>query len=267
MEQIGRFDNCFSLGWFCGTASSLSQLGLRSFSGPFDWYFSDFSSVLNQIDKEFTDFMKKENLEVTDNNLLVFKDTKYNFYCNHDIKENFEIEYLNIYNKYRKRADRFLESIKNPTCFFRAVRTETEVKYIIKNVDYIEDILKRYNSENSIVYILLRDMDPLPSNLKWFRLTSKEYIGKVYEMRNMFGQSKELLQFCKTLLSLEKIKSNKKFDFQKYGQMAAINEVDYYIYNDIDGIDKKISAAFNLQSDELFYIWGGGNMVFHYIAI
>lgn len=210
--------------------------------------------------------MKKENLEVTDNNLLVFKDTKYNFYCNHDIKENFEIEYLNIYNKYRKRADRFLESIKNPTCFFRAVRTETEVKYIIKNVDYIEDILKRYNSENSIVYILLRDMDPLPSNLKWFRLTSKEYIGKVYEMRNMFGQSKELLQFCKTLLSLEKIKSNKKFDFQKYGQMAAINEVDYYIYNDIDGIDKKISAAFNLQSDGLFYI-GGGNMVFHYIAI
>lgn len=41
--------------------------------------------------------MKKENLEVTDNNLLVFKDKKYNFYCNHDIKENFEIEYLNIY--------------------------------------------------------------------------------------------------------------------------------------------------------------------------
>lgn len=31
-----QYDNCISLGWFCGTASSLSKLGLRNFSEPFD---------------------------------------------------------------------------------------------------------------------------------------------------------------------------------------------------------------------------------------
>ncbi|MCM1024839.1 MAG: papain-like cysteine peptidase [Roseburia sp.] len=82
----------------------MSKLGLRNFSGPFDWFLSDFDSVINQIDKEFIDFMKKENLEIIDNNPKAFRNIKYNFYCNHDIKENFETEYIDIYNKYIRRA-------------------------------------------------------------------------------------------------------------------------------------------------------------------
>lgn len=92
MEQIEQYDNYVSLGWFCGTAGSLSRLGLRNFSGPFDWYCSDFDSVINQIDNEFIDFMNKKNLEVVENKPTVFIDKKYNFYCNHDIKENFFVQ-------------------------------------------------------------------------------------------------------------------------------------------------------------------------------
>lgn len=33
------FDSFISLGFFCGTAASMSGHGLRSFSGPFDWIF------------------------------------------------------------------------------------------------------------------------------------------------------------------------------------------------------------------------------------
>ena len=54
-----QYKNCISLGWFCGTASALSKLGLRSHSGPFDWYFSKYSAVLDQIENDFIDFMKK----------------------------------------------------------------------------------------------------------------------------------------------------------------------------------------------------------------
>lgn len=263
MEQ---YDNCLSLGWFCGTASSLSKLGLRNFSGPFDWYFSDFDSVINQIDSEFIDFMKKENIEVIENKPTEFRDKKYNFYCNHDIKENFDKEYPDIYDKYIKRAKRFIESIKNPTCFFRAVRSEKEIKYIINNAEYIKSVLKKYNSNNSIVYILLNGMSSLPNDFKWFRLRLEEYTGRTYEMRNMFNQSMELLQFCETLLKPEQIKLNKKFDNQQNGQKASAAEVNYYISNDIDGVDQKILDMLNLQNNESFYIWGK-NMVFPYITI
>lgn len=48
-KEHSLFDNCISLGWFCGIASSMSQLGLRSVSGPFDWCYSDYWAVLTQM--------------------------------------------------------------------------------------------------------------------------------------------------------------------------------------------------------------------------
>lgn len=41
MNNIVQYDNCISLGSMCGTASSLSMLGLRNHAGPFDWCISD----------------------------------------------------------------------------------------------------------------------------------------------------------------------------------------------------------------------------------
>lgn len=266
MEYMEQYDNCLSLGWFCGTASSLSRLGLRNFSGPFDWFFSDFDSVMSQIDNEFVDFMIKENLEVIENKPTSFKDKKYNFHCNHDVEKDFEKEYAGIYHKYSKRAKRFIESIKNPTCFFRAVSSEKEIEYIVNHAEYIESILKRYNPNNTIVYILLNGMRSLPDNFRWFRLTIERYIGETYEMRNMFHQSEELLQFCKKLLRPEQIIVNKKFDNEQKGQEAGVAEVNYYISNDIDGIDKKMFDMFHLQNNEFFYIWGQyGIPLYHYL--
>ena len=51
------YNSFISLGWFCGVASSMSKYGLRSFSSPFDWYFSDFKSVLHFIETDFIDFL------------------------------------------------------------------------------------------------------------------------------------------------------------------------------------------------------------------
>lgn len=63
-KERDKYENCVSLGWYCGCASSLSKLGLRSVSGPFDWYFSSYRSVLELIETEFVEFMNRENLEV-----------------------------------------------------------------------------------------------------------------------------------------------------------------------------------------------------------
>lgn len=113
---------CVSLGWFCGTASSLSRLGLRSTSGPFDWYFSDFASVIQVIHTHFSDFLLKENLMLESDE--VFTDKKYGFVYPHDLQSDLEKEYDAIYEKYKRRSERFLEMIKSPTLFFRAVRDE-----------------------------------------------------------------------------------------------------------------------------------------------
>ena len=265
--QVKKYENCFSLGCNCWAAASLAKLGLRSFSGPFDWYWSDFDSVISQIDNEFADFMKKENLEIDDSNPKVFWDKKYNFYCIHDIKEDFESEYTEIYDKYIRRAERFMESIKKPTCFFRAIRSEDEIEYIINNEKYIERVLKKYNSKNSIVYILLSNMKPLPDHFRWFRLSIDQYIGNAYEMRNMFCQSGELLRFCENLLSLEHMKLNKKYDFTKHGQRIVAWEVDHCAQHDIDGVENLISTAFNLQNREPFYIFGGGDVRYPLISV
>lgn len=127
------FDHCISLGWFCGTASALSKLGLRSRSGPFDWCFSYFWAVMDQIKNGFKEFMRRENLRKDEDKIKNFSDIKYGFYYNHDIKISFEQEYPAIFDKYMRRIDAFMKMIKHPTVFFRCVRDEEEIKYINEN--------------------------------------------------------------------------------------------------------------------------------------
>lgn len=212
--------------------------------------------------------MKKENLELIENKPTEFRDKKYGFHFIHDLKENLDREYPAIYDRYAKRAKRFIESIQHPTCFFRAVRSEKEIGYIINNADYVENVLKRYDPDNAIVYILLDDMSPLPKELKWFRSTLAQYSGNTYEMRNMFYRSESLIQFCETLSSPEQILANRKFDQQQNGQKAGIAEIEYHISNDIDGIDKKIAIMLDLQEQGPFYIWGrvNGIPLYHYLV-
>ncbi|MCM1024840.1 MAG: hypothetical protein NC432_00250 [Roseburia sp.] len=56
----------------------------------------------------------------------------------------------------------------------------------------------------------------------------------------MFNQSEELSQFCETLLGLDQIELNKRYDIEQNGQKAAAAEVNHYVCNNIDGIDKKL---------------------------
>ena len=101
------FQNCISLGWFCGVSASLNRLGLRDASGPFDWYFSDYESVIKLIDTEFEDFFVRENLVEDSENRKIFRDARFGFTCFHDVKRSLDEDYQLIHDKYQRRAERF----------------------------------------------------------------------------------------------------------------------------------------------------------------
>lgn len=250
------YDNCISLGWFCGTASSMSLHGLRSCSGPFDWYYSDLNAVLEVIENDFSDFLLRENLQVVDDKPKEFFDTKYGFYYNHDIKENFEQEYFIIFKKYHRRVKRFLKDTKKPTCFLRTVRSNQEILYIKENKEYIERVIKKNNCKNEIIFLVPRYMDDLPGDFFWFKLDINQYIGKGFEMRTLFNSSKDFLAYCKErILPEEKIRENISYDDTIRMQNILLN---FYIENRNDFIKQGLIDYFD-SIDSGVYIWGAGN--------
>jgi len=152
------FDNYISLGYYCGVAASMSKIGVRSVSGPFDWYISsEFKGVMNCLENDFAEFLIKDNIEVTCAGMALV-DTKYSFHLGHEIKVSFEEEYKSIYAKYMRRINRFREQIRQKTCFIRAVYNVDELRYIQENQQYINDIIKRSNEDNEIVYVINKNI-------------------------------------------------------------------------------------------------------------
>lgn len=255
-----RFDNCISLGWFCGTASALSAHGLRSFSSPFDWCYSNLDSVLKMIEHDFEEWMLKENLQVVEKHPKWFLDIKYGFSYNHEICCDFEQEFSEIYEKYKRRVKRFIEETKHPTCFLRAVRSEEEIAYIKKNVEYIYRVIRKGNADNEIIFLVSQNITVLNNDFLWFRLGIDRYIGKRYEMMTMFLSSKELVKYCENgILPEEKMKKNilyRKSKIQSYR-----DKMEFILSCAIKSDENIVSAlrkSIPTLYDEGIYIWGAG---------
>lgn len=253
-----QYNNCVSLGWFCGTASSLGKIGLRSYSGPFDWYFSDYQGVLKQIEIGFTDFMVRDNLTIEEGNEKIFHDVKYGFRCNHDIKENFDSEYDLIYERYKRRAERFMKDILSPTVFFRTIRDEKEVRFINDNWEYADRLVKGYNLKNRIIYVKRAGIAGLTNNVERYDLAISDYIGKFYEMRHMFDASAELLEVCSNLISIDKMHKNIEFDKMKNFQRIIAGYVKRCVEGNINGVDDAILSALDVSRTDGIYLWGAG---------
>jgi hypothetical protein len=82
--------------------------------------------------------------------------SKYGFYFIHDIETHFAEDFDVIKEKYLRRISKFHESVKKKTCFIRAIRTKDELLYIKENQDHIKKIIKSANSENQIIYIVIK---------------------------------------------------------------------------------------------------------------
>lgn len=205
------FDNFISLGHFCGTAASLSKHGFRNASYPFDWYHSNFKSIMHFLDTDFSDFLLKDNLVYDPDKPFEFKDIKYDLVLNHEMKYDFDAKYDEIYNKYMCRISRFRADIKNPSCFLRAVRDDNELQYITDSQDYIRQVIKKGNASNEIVFLIPKWIEINEKlSFPYFVLNIESYaVG----LRNMFDNNEEIIEFLQENTNASNIVSNLKHDF------------------------------------------------------
>lgn len=229
------FKNFISLGNYCGVAASMSKLGLRNASGPFDWYISsDFKGVLSCLENDFKDFLKIDNLEIDDNK-VAFKDIKHGFCLGHEIKTCFEQEYDGVCRKYLRRIDVFREQIRQKSCFIRAVFDEKELEYIKSNREYIQSIIKRGNADNEIIYIISKSINGSDGLTSPFFVVESSYAAKnKIELRALFDSNEELLNFCMSQFDEKMRYQNMVFDLQKENREM---EYRYGLMNKIDKIN------------------------------
>lgn len=255
------FDYFISLGWFCGTAASLSKYGFRSGSDPFDWYVSDLKSILHFMETDFSDFLFRENLEEVPDKPREFKDTKYNLVFNHDIKQDFNAEYVDIYKKYMRRVERFRTKIQSPSCFIRAVRDENELQYIADNQNYINQIIKKSNGFNEIVF-LIPQWIKIQKELSFlsFVLKIESYgDGTKEELRGIFDNNDDIIEFLQNNIAVSSVTSNlnwdRKLEFEKMGKASDILKHRYSIAISLLNDDLKRSLI-----PENIVIYGAGNI-------
>lgn len=208
------FSYFISLGCFCGTASAMSKYGLRSFSGPFDWCVSSLGGILHFMENDFSDFLCRENLNVTDEYFWIFEDTRYKVRFLHDVKYDFDIEYSAIRQKYTHRIGRFLAATRKGVCFLRAVSNSDELAYILEKNAYINNILKRNCPDNEIIYLIPRSISvPDTFHEKYFVLQIDSYSGRTREaLRGFFDTSRELITYCMENYNEAARKDNLLFD-------------------------------------------------------
>lgn len=207
------YNSFISLGWFCGTASSMQRYGLRSTSSPFDWYFSNnFQSIIHFIESDFEDFLCKDNLQVINDKPNEFTDVKYDCYFNHEIKTDFTSDYAKIYNKYYRRIEKFREEIHLGTCFLRSVRDQIELEYITSHESYIQKVIKQSNCDNDIIFLIPRFLDiPSGFSFKYYELNIDQYRGDEYNLPRLFDTCKAFICYCKENISPVSVRDNLTF--------------------------------------------------------
>ncbi len=229
------FENFISLGWFCGTAASMSKYGLRSWSGPFDWYFSNFPGVLACMENNFTDFLDRKNLVVLDGLPEEFLDTKHGFHYNHEVITCLEEDYVSIYEKYARRIGKFREMIKQKTCFIRAVRNDEELRYIQNNLCVIEKIIKQSNPDNEIIYVVSSKEVTCGALEFPFFVVDVTYDGSSWKrLRGLYDTNIELQQFCIRNFDENRRYRHMYFDLQKENRRLESKAAKYELMKHID---------------------------------
>lgn len=240
------FENFISLGWFCGTAASMSKYGIRSCSGPFDWYFSNFSGVLACMENDFADFLDKNNLVLLDGSPKEFLDTKYGFHYNHEVTSCFEEDYDSIYDKYARRVKKFKKMIRQKTCFIRAVKDSAELKYIQDNHHMIEKNIKKTNPESEIIYVV-SDKEVTCEDLEFpFFVVNSIYDGTSRNgLRSLFDKNIELQQFCIKNYDVNMRYRNLYFDLQDENHRIEPMAAKYELLMHIDDINLTQQIVFS----------------------
>ncbi len=209
------YSQFISLGQACHVAASMKQYGLRSESNPFDWLVTEsFPWVIHYMKNEFEDFLCRENLvSCEDGNELHFKDKKSGFVFLHENMFWGGADYNSIYQKYKKKAEKFIISSGQGVCYLRCVESWNELQWILNNEDYVQQVVKAKSKTNDIVFLLNAALKaPEDTGFMMFHMPG-EYGGDTkYHLEGWFDTGKDFLEFVARNYSFEKALKNIAFD-------------------------------------------------------
>ena len=131
------YDLYMSLGENCLPATSLKQVNLRKFSGPFDWIDkSDFQLRVSQIESNFEDALNYEdllfNLDLrTDrrNNTCSVQNKRTGFVYPHDFEDDSRECFLKQKAKYQRRQNRMYSLAKDANGLFLYADLHSGLQY------------------------------------------------------------------------------------------------------------------------------------------
>lgn len=256
-EEAEVFSNFISLGSACQTASSMAKYGLRGWSGPFDWLVTDsLKWVLHYMENDFADFLERKNLERDKDNPKTFIDRESGFIFRHDHEYPFEEKYDELKEKYQKKIDRFQEEIVKKTCFLRTVISSDEVKYIARNFEYINSVIKRKNSRNEIIFLMRQDVEISETiSFRHYVMPGKWNGGPNAVIRSWFDGADEFLEYCVRRYDVMSLMKNITFDRNKQEKISYIDQVRYRT------LLKLLDCDFNnINLPEKVIIYGAGNI-------
>jgi hypothetical protein len=162
-----------SLGSSCSIAENLRILNLRDQALPFDWIkVNNFKNVILMIEDNFSNlwdsnnyelvktsskfFYLEENLNKKYVEMDIYRNIKYNSVFYHDFPSNCENLYENFVKKYKKRCERFFNTIENNKSI-TFIREQINPKQIsIDDLKMFHFLIKKVNSslEFKLVIIL-----------------------------------------------------------------------------------------------------------------
>lgn len=171
-----RFKNIISLGFFCSPALEFERLGYRRYSFPFDWLITpDFHTVIDLIENNFTDFLNEEYMYQMKEYPSYYRNIKLNIDFYHDFSplRSFDSQISKVSEKYQRRIERFYEQIKSPTLFCRYI-TQKDYENLTEMHNRLLTTIKKYNSDNDIVYIANSDIDNGTNSIKIYYVDKDE---------------------------------------------------------------------------------------------
>lgn len=234
------------MGYFCSVAMELERKGLRTASYPFDWMISDsFESILKLLSNNFEGFLDEDSLyqEEIPNHYYNCR-TGIHFYHDFDAFTPMTNQMNSVIRKYDRRIKRLYNDAKEPSLFIRYCLNEKEVSWVQNNLDSIVTQVKRYNPDNTIVFIV-------PQNVNCGTISSLNGGGNFVciasdsndVVRHYFKTNPEFLRYlykC-TSLSIFQICNNLRIHYlsrirKRYAKKAALDQQPYRHskqYNDI----------------------------------
>lgn len=117
-EKTLEVDMVFSVGGDCIAAAQQKNRGLRPYSLPFDWCYSDGEEALanfaKMFENDFADFALQENMRPIPNLRFAYKDLRSGYNFMHHFKSPIESgdEYLRFYEILQRRIRRFFSEIE-----------------------------------------------------------------------------------------------------------------------------------------------------------